>query len=75
MPASQFTLKSGEESLSTYKFNTMRIEHQICKVCGVEPFGKGKNQDGTESRAVNVRCLDGIELDTLTIQPFNGKDL
>ena len=75
VPAEKFTLKTGENSLSTYKFNTMRIEHQICKICGVEPFGKGKNQDGTESRAVNVRCLDGVELDTLTIQPFNGKDL
>ncbi len=75
VPAEQFTLKSGEDSLSTYKFNSMRIEHQICKVCGVEAFGKGKNKDGTESRAVNVRCLDGVELDSLVITPFNGRDL
>ena len=75
VPASQFTLKQGEDSLSTYQFHNMRIDHMICKTCGVEPFGKGKNKDGEESRAINVRCLDGVELDTLTITPFNGKDL
>jgi hypothetical protein len=75
VPLTQFHLLSGEDNLTEYTFNTMRIAHQFCRICGVEPFGKGKNKEGEETRAVNVRCLDDVDFSTLTITPFNGKDM
>lgn len=74
VPASSFTLLKGGDNLSLYLFNTKRIEHHFCKTCSVEPFGRGTNQDGTPTVAVNVRCLDNIDIDALTITPVNGKD-
>lgn len=74
VPAEQFRLTSGEDKLKEYRFHTMKIGHQLCTECGVEPFGKGVNKEGVETRAINVRCLSGLELQDLTITPVNGRD-
>jgi hypothetical protein len=75
VPAKDFKLLSGEESLRDYQFATKRIHHMFCGDCGVEPFGRGAAPDGSETYAVNVRCLDGIDVATLTPAPFDGKKL
>ncbi len=75
VPKSQFTLRLGEGELVDYRFNTMNIRHQFCKQCGVEAFGMGKSPNGAETVAINVRCLDGIDLTTITPTPFDGKSL
>jgi hypothetical protein len=73
VPATQFTLTSGEEALKDYRFNTMRIRHRFCGSCGVETFGEGAMPDGTPMRAVNVRCLDGVDVASLRPTPFDGR--
>jgi hypothetical protein len=56
VPLSKFRLLSGEESLSTYTFNTGVAKHTFCKVCGIKPFYTPRsNPDGID---VNVHCLD-----------------
>ena len=75
VPASDFTLLSGEECLTEYRFNKKAIDHRFCSICGVQPLGRGEMPDGTPTVAVNVRCLDTIDLDALTVTPFNGKDI
>lgn len=74
LPADSFSLLSGEESLTDYRFNKKVIHHLFCKTCGIQSFGRGTAPDGTPTIAVNVRCLDGIDIDSLTPQKFNGKD-
>jgi hypothetical protein len=74
VPADQFTLHSGEERLTDYQFNKKIIHHLFCSTCGVASFGRGVGHDGSPMVAVNVRCLDGVDLSTLTITPYNGKD-
>ncbi len=75
VPASRFTLHSGEDGLVDYQFGAHRIHHLFCATCGVESFARGTAPDGSEMRAVNVRCLDGVDVAALTPTPFNGKDL
>ncbi|WP_445501588.1 GFA family protein [Microvirga sp. G4-2] len=65
---------SGEESLSTYTFNTHTIRHRFCADCGTATFGEGKQPTGEAMLAINVRCLDGVELSELKPIPFNGRD-
>jgi hypothetical protein len=72
-PAANFTLGSGEQELTEYRFNTKTIEHLFCATCGMESFGRGAAPDGTKMVAVNVRCLDGVDLDALHPQQFNGR--
>jgi len=72
VPAEQFTLLSGEEMLSEYRFNKKVIAHLFCKVCGVQSFGRGTDPAGKATVAVNVRCLDDVDLSALHPKEFDG---
>ncbi len=75
VPAEDFKLESGEQDLADYTFNKGSIHHRFCRKCGVESFGTGMQPDGKAMVAVNVRCLDGVDISTLTVTPFDGKSL
>jgi hypothetical protein len=74
-PAGQFKLVSGQDSLAEYQFNKMRAHHQHCTHCGIKPFSFGKGPDGSDMVVINVRCLDGVDLQSLKLTPFDGKNL
>lgn len=67
-----FTLISGADSLVEYQFNKKQIRHLFCKTCGVQSFAEGVSFPKV---AINVRCLDDVDTKSLTISPFNGKDV
>lgn len=69
------TIKSGADGLEDYQFNKKLIHHLICPHCGIESFARGKGPDGKEMVAINVRCLDGVDIKALKLTPFNGRDL
>jgi hypothetical protein len=72
-PAGQFTLEQGEDALSSYRFNTHKIEHRFCSKCGSHPFSFGVNpSDGAPMRAVNLRCVKAVDLDGLTVRHYDG---
>lgn len=74
VPASRFQVTSGGEALQTYTFNTHRLRHRFCPTCGVQPFAEGASPDGSETRAVNLRCVPSADLDALTVNKVNGAD-
>jgi hypothetical protein len=74
-PAAQFKLLSGEDALTDYQFGKQHLHHLFCKVCGVHSFASGTGRDGVEMRAVNVRCLEGVDVAALEIAHFDGKSL
>jgi hypothetical protein len=74
-PAEQFKLLSGEDALADYQFNTKNIHHLFCSTCGIRSFGRGTAPDGRAMVAVNARCLDGLDVETLTPEKFDGKSL
>ena len=71
-PASAFTLRSGDERLRSHRFNTHTIDHRFCEACGAQPFASGRNPDGSEVRAINLRCVPSIDLDALHIHAVDG---
>ena len=74
-PVEQFELVSGADSLTEYRFNKKVLAHQFCKVCGVQPHAFGTGPDGMKMAAVNLRCVDGLDLATVTVTPWNGADI
>jgi|SRR5664280_209172 len=75
VPAQEFTLLSGEESLTEYQFNKRHIHHLFCRVCGIKSFARGAGPDGTPMVAINTRCLDDVNLDQLKVTKYDGKSL
>jgi hypothetical protein len=72
VPRSAMTLKTAEGDYTTYHFNTHKLDHHFCPTCGIAPFSEGKKPDGSPMAAINVRCLDGVDLATLKVVPFDG---
>jgi hypothetical protein len=74
VPATQFSLLAGEDMLTEYRFNKKAIAHLFCQVCGTQAFGRGSAPDGTETIAVNLRCLDDVDADALVLKKFDGRN-
>ena len=74
VPAEQFKLLSGEDMLSDYTFNKHVIHHHFCPDCGIRSFSRGKGPGGAEMVAVNVRCLDDVDLAAIAPQKFDGRN-
>lgn len=75
LPRAQLRLLTPEEDMSTYTFNKHVIQHRFCPTCGIHPFGEGAERSGVKMAAVNVRCLEGVELASLTVKQFDGRAL
>jgi hypothetical protein len=73
VPADAFQLLSGSDVLTDYRFNSKVINHQFCSVCGIKSFASGKGRDGVETRAINVRCLDDVDLAQIATHQVDGK--
>ncbi len=74
-PRDNLRILQGEDKLVEYRFNKHVIAHQFCSVCGVQTFGFGAKPDGTKTAAINLRCIDGLDLAALSPRMFNGRNL
>lgn len=75
VPAASFELVSGEDALSDYQFGRRNIHHLFCRRCGVRSFARGTGPDGQPMVAINVRCLDDVDLKAVPTKPFDGRSL
>lgn len=73
VPRDRFRLLSGEDGLGEYRFNTKQLEHRFCQTCGVQPFAFGTAPDGSGIAAINLRCVDGVDLVALNPEHFDGR--
>jgi hypothetical protein len=72
VPQDRFTLKSGEESLIEYTFDSGVAKHLFCKFCGIKSFYIPRSHpDGV---SINARCLDPGTIEDMNIKPFDGKN-
>lgn len=73
VPRASLTLKTPDGNAGTYLFNKHVIRHRFCPVCGIHPYGEGTDPKGNAMAAVNIRCLEGIELDGIAVTAFDGR--
>ncbi len=66
----RFRLLQGQDALATYQFGTGRALHHFCRYCGVASFYRPRAKP--ENYMINVRCLEGVDLDSLERVRFDG---
>lgn len=67
-----FTLLSGQDDISIYRFNTGVAEHYFCSVCGIKSFYIPRSNP--EGYSVNARCLDPDSVKSLSVDTFDGRN-
>src|SRR6202008_4533489 len=68
----QFELLTGTDALTTYRFNTGTAKHTFCSTCGIHSFYVPRSDP--DKIDVNARCLDGGDAQSLSVEPFDGKN-
>ncbi|HET9483830.1 MAG TPA: GFA family protein [Xanthomonadales bacterium] len=75
VPRDQLRLLTPESDMATYTFNRHVIKHRFCPRCGMHPFGEGTDPKGKAMAAVNVRCLEDVDPESLPVKHFDGRAL
>lgn len=75
VPREHMKLLTPESSASTYTFNKHVIKHRFCPVCGIHPYGEGVDTKGNAMAAINLRCIEGLELDSIPVQHYDGRSV
>ena len=75
VPRDRLRVLTPEASMASYTFNKHVIQHRFCPTCGIHPFGEGADRDGNRMAAVNIRCLEEIDLEAVPVRQFDGRAL
>lgn len=71
---SNITWLSGFDSMTTYTFGLEKIAHSFCSICGTSIGGKSTDPTFySENRALNVRTLKGVDVESLRLRKVNGR--
>jgi hypothetical protein len=67
----RFRLLTPWEAVATYEFGTRVAKHYFCRACGISPFRRARSNPHDVD--VNVRCLEGVDLESLSVKHFDGR--
>ncbi len=79
-----FHLKNSLHDLRVYEWHSNTAKDYFCSICGILPFRKPRHLTAAEIEkgakpfhgwAVNVRCLDDVDIESLPIIHIDGKSL
>src|SRR6187551_2046789 len=71
VPAERFKLLSGQDSLTTYTFNTGTARHLFCSFCGIKSFYVPRSHP--DGFSVNANCLDEGTVTGVTVRQVDGR--
>jgi hypothetical protein len=73
VPRDDLKLLTPESAASVYEFNKHLIKHRFCPTCGIHPYADGVDPKGNRMAAVNVRCIEDIDLASIPVTHFDGR--
>lgn len=68
-------LLTPDENAGTYLFNKHAIRHRFCPRCGIHPYAESLDRSGQPKAAINVRCLENIDLASLPVTHWDGRSM
>jgi hypothetical protein len=75
VPRENLRLLSPQDAARTYTFNKHAIKHRFCPACGVHPYAEATAPDGKPMAAINLRCIEDIDLTSIPVQHFDGRSI
>ena len=75
VPRPDLRLLTPDDNSSTYLFNKHVIKHRFCSTCGISPYSEGTTPNGDLVAAINLRCIDGIDLDAIPVNHYDGRSI
>ncbi len=75
VPRDKLRLLTPENALATYTFNKHAIKHRFCPACGMHPYGEANDPKGNAMAAINIRCLENVDLAAIPVQHYDGRAL
>jgi hypothetical protein len=73
VPVEKLRLLTPDANASSYLFNKHVIKHRFCAVCGIHAYGEGTDPKGNRMAAINIRCLEDIDLESIPVKHFDGR--
>jgi hypothetical protein len=73
VPREEFRLTTADENAGTYTFNRHVIKHRFCPTCGIHPYAEAQDAKGNPMAAINIRCIEGIDIDAIPVKHFDGR--
>ena len=75
VPRDRLRLLTQEDAAATYTFNKHAIKHRFCPTCGMHPYGEGVDPKGNSMAAINIRCLEDVDLETVPVHHYDGRSI
>jgi len=75
VPRENLRLKTPEDAAKTYEFNKHAIKHRFCPECGIHPYAEATDPKGKPTAAINLRCIENLDLSKVPVKHFDGKAL
>lgn len=73
VPRDQMRLLTDDDAAATYLFNKHVIKHRFCPACGIHVYGEATAPNGTPTAAINLRVIEGLDLDRIPVKHFDGR--
>ena len=73
VPRERCSSRRPKTRRSVYTFNKHLLKHRFCSVCGIHPYAEGQDPKGNAMAAINIRCLENIDLDAIPVTHFDGR--
>jgi hypothetical protein len=67
-----FTLVSGADALTSYRFGTGAADHLFCRTCGIKSFYQPRSHP--DAWSVNLNALDDPGALHVTARAFDGRN-
>lgn len=75
VPRNKMTLLMPEAAASTYTFNQHFIKHRFCPTCGMHPYGEAADPEGNPIAAINIRCIEDIDIASIPVHEYDGRSV
>ena len=73
VPRDKLHVLSANDNTSAYTFHMHVIQHRFCKICGIHPYAEGSDPAGNQIAAINLRCLEGLDIGSLPVTHYDGR--